>query len=245
MEKVQETDLYKLKKFFTDIRFYMGKSVLDGVMGEAYADNINNPNFAILIARQYCFMSGKIDECNLKKIIDENLKTYKLIPADNLKTLIEDIYGNNINKSERYSIKKDVIFDISKLEKMAKNLHLDFEIKKIDENLANRIKIDNFIKINDNYKENGIGYCCIKDNEIIGVASSNIFYKDGIEVNIKVREDFRRKGIATILASNLILECLKENKKISWDAANMNSVKLAEKLGFEYDSTYNIYNFTT
>ena len=31
--------------------------------------------------------------------------------------------------------------------------------------------------------------------------------------------------------------------KISWDAANTNSVGLAQKLGFEYDSTYNTYNF--
>ena len=31
--------------------------------------------------------------------------------------------------------------------------------------------------------------------------------------------------------------------KISWDATNTNSVGLAQKLGFEYDSTYNTYNF--
>ena len=79
------------------------------------------------------------------------------------------------------------------------------------------------------------------NNEIIGVASSNIFYKDWIEVNIGVKENYRRRGIATAMAANLILECLRENKKISWDADNMNSVRLAQKLGFEYDSTYDIY----
>lgn len=80
-------------------------------------------------------------------------------------------------------------------------------------------------------------------NKIIGVASSNIFYKDGIEVNIKVEEQYRREGIATAMASKLILECLEQNKKISWDAANMNSVGLAQKLGFKYDSTYHFYSF--
>lgn len=43
------------------------------------------------------------------------------------------------------------------------------------------------------------------------------------------------------MAANLILECLRENKKISWDAYNINSVKLAEKLGFEFDSAYDTY----
>ena len=41
----------------------------------------------------------------------------------------------------------------------------------------------------------------------------------------------------------LLNECLNQNKKISWDAANTNSVGLAQKLGFEYDSIYNTYNF--
>lgn len=45
------------------------------------------------------------------------------------------------------------------------------------------------------------------------------------------------------MASKLILLCLECGKKISWDAANLNSLKLAKKLGFEYDSTYNIYSF--
>ena len=79
------------------------------------------------------------------------------------------------------------------------------------------------------------------NKEIIGVASSNIFYKDGIEVNIRVKENYRRRGIATAMAANLILECLRENKKISWDAYNINSLKLAEKLGFEFDSAYDTY----
>ena len=97
-------DLKNLKYLFDDIRFYMGHSVLDGKMGEAYADNIYTPKFAILIVRKYCFMSGIIDATTLKKVIDEKLRLYTIIPSDNLKLLIESIYENNINKSERYSI---------------------------------------------------------------------------------------------------------------------------------------------
>ena len=122
---------------------------------------------------------------------------------------------------------------------------LDYKFVRIDQKIADRIKKENFINITDDYKENGIGYCCIYDNDIIGVASSNIIYNDGIEVNVKVQDNFRRKGIATILASKLILECIKENKTISWDAANLNSVGLATKLGFEYDSPYDTYMIKT
>lgn len=234
-------DLNKLRYLFKDIRFYMGNSVLDGLMGRAYADNIDNPKFAILIVRSYCFMSGNLEKQNLKELIDNKLNGYKIIPSDNLKTAIEELFGDNVNKTERYSLKKDPEFDKERLQDYVGKISKDYNFQKIDKMLAEKIKETQFINITDNYEKYGIGYCCIYNNEIVGVASSNIFYKDGIEVNIKVKEEHRRKGIATALASQLILECLKQNKKISWDASNLNSVGLAQKLGFEYDSTYSTY----
>lgn len=243
LEKVENKNLGKLRNLFKDIRFYMGHSVLDGTMGEAYVDNISNPNFAILTVRKYCFMSGNIEKENLYKLINNKLKQYIIIPSDNLKIVIEEIFKDNVNKLERYSIKKNPVFNKKKLQEYINKVPKEYNIQAIDKKIADRVKEEKFINITDNYEKNGVGYYCIYNNEIIGVASSNIFYKGGIEVNIKVKDEYRRKGIATALASKLILKCLEENKKISWDAANLWSVGLAEKLGFEYDSTYNIYKF--
>lgn len=240
---IDKNDLLKIKHFFKDIRFFMGNSILDGTMGEAYVDNIQKPKIAFLVVRSYCFISGNIDEKNLKEMIDKKFRGYELVPSDNIANQIEKIYSNNIQKSQRYSMKKDVVFDIEKLYRLANSLGHDFKLVKIDEILAKKIKEIEFINITDNYKRNGIGFCCMIHNEIIGVASSNIFYKDGIEVNIKVKKEYRRKGVATAMAAQLIIECLKQNKKVSWDAANTCSVSLAQKLGFKYDSTYSIYNF--
>lgn len=241
--KVENKNLEKLRNLFKDIRFFMGHSVLDGNMGEAYVDNISNPNFAILIVRKYCFMSGNIEKESLYELINNKLKQYILIPSDNLKIVIEEIYKDNITKLERYSIKKKPVFDRKKLQKYITKVPAKYSLQEIDKNAAERIKKEKFISITDDYEKNGVGYYCIFNNEIIGVASSDIFYKDGIEVNIKVKDEYRREGIATALSSKLILKCLEENKKISWDAANLWSVGLAEKLGFEYDFTYNIYKF--
>ncbi len=69
------------------------------------------------------------------------------------------------------------------------------------------------------------------EDEIIWVASSNIFYKDGIEVNIKVKEKYRRKKIATVLTAKLILDCLKVNKKISWDCYQYEFSSTSSKIG--------------
>ena len=40
IDKKEELD--RTKDFFQDIRFYMGKSVLDGMMGQAYVDDFIN-----------------------------------------------------------------------------------------------------------------------------------------------------------------------------------------------------------
>jgi len=54
--------LENMRNLFTDIRFYMGRSVLDGLMGEAYVDDIESPKFGILLVREYCFISGNIEK---------------------------------------------------------------------------------------------------------------------------------------------------------------------------------------
>ena len=55
MIKLNNNQMYKIEPLFNDIKFYMGKSVLDGTMGEAYTDNIEDPTIAYLLVRQYCF----------------------------------------------------------------------------------------------------------------------------------------------------------------------------------------------
>lgn len=105
-EVTEQKNLKEIKILFNDIRFYMGNSVLDGVMGKAFVDNVRNPNIAFLVVRNYCFISGNIDNKDLKDIIDKNFKEYILIPSNDIASKIEKIYSHNIQKSQRYSIKK-------------------------------------------------------------------------------------------------------------------------------------------
>ncbi|MBE5820760.1 MAG: GNAT family N-acetyltransferase [Clostridiales bacterium] len=235
--------LENMRNLFTDIRFYMGRSVLDGLMGEAYVDDIESPKFGILLVREYCFISGNIEKNILRDMLKSEFKDYKIIPDDRNKVIIEEIFQKDINILQRYSFYKEPKFNIEQLKDNIKKIKEPYKIVKVNENIACKIRDNNFIRITDNYKERGIGCCCIIDENIIGVATSNIIYNEGIEVNIKVSEEYRRKGIASALASYLIIMCVDRNLKVSWDAANLNSVGLAKKLGFIYAGPYNIYTF--
>ena len=81
----------------------------------------------------------------------------------------------------------------------------------------------------------------MKSGRIVAGASSYTRYIEGIEIEVDTVPKERRKGLATIASAALILRCLDEGLYPSWDAQNMNSVHLAEKLGYEFDHEYTAY----
>jgi predicted GNAT family acetyltransferase len=78
----------------------------------------------------------------------------------------------------------------------------------------------------------------------MSAAFSSLVCSQGIEISVYVEEAYRRQGVATALCSKLLLECLGQNLRPSWDAANDKSVKLAEKLGYRYLEQYDAYHHT-
>lgn len=66
-------------------------------------------------------------------------------------------------------------------------------------------------------------------------------YDEGIEIEIATRLKYRCKELAAICASKLIIECIKRGLYPSWDAANIETVSLSEKLGYHFDKEYIAY----
>ena len=88
-EVTDQKNLKEIKILFNDIRFYMGNSVLDGVMGKVFVDNVRNPNIAFLVVRNYCFISGNIDDKDLK--IDSVIAKGKIV-VENGKAITDNIF---------------------------------------------------------------------------------------------------------------------------------------------------------
>ena len=247
MKKLEKENLTIAKKFFKEIKFYMTKTALQGYMGEVFVDNLENPDFACVLLGRFFFIDGNPNNKLAKKVlasIDDYYKT--IIANENWFEAIEDVYKDKFEIDYRYSIKKDTKFDKEKLNKLILDKSEEYEIKPIDKEIYKIIKATNSfstnIKMTTDYEKYGIGFCAInKDNEIVAVITSNGIYDDGVEINIKIEENDRGKGLGTILSAKMILECLERKLYPSWDAANLDSVGLAEKLGYEVDSKYIIY----
>ena len=151
-------------------------------------------------------------------------------------------------KVTRYAIKKDTVFDRSMLRGEMEKLPAGYELKRIDADIYDQCLADpatrDFVaafESKEKYLRLGRGMVILKGGKIVSGASSYTRYKEGIEIEVDTVEPERRKHLATIACSALILNCLAEGLYPSWDAQNMNSVHLAEKLGYELDHAYTAY----
>ena len=78
-------------------------------------------------------------------------------------------------------------------------------------------------------------------DEIVSAASSYARSRDAIDIEIDTVKAERRRGLASAAAAGLILQCLDEGLYPAWDAANKMSVRLTEKLGYEFSREYVCY----
>lgn len=226
-------------------------SCLQGVMGHIYADNIENPTSAMAILGDFCFFAGKPSEelvafkpawCGQDFIIAVG-------QSHQWGKLIETYYGTRAKKVVRYAMKKEQdIFDKNELKRIVSQLAPAYTINPIGEAdyLACKKEVwsrDLVSQFSDwqTYEKYGVGVVIKSDGVIVSGASSYSAYLEGIEIEIDTQEEYRRRGFAYICSAMLILKCLERGLYPSWDAQNLWSVALAEKLGYHFDYEYDAY----
>lgn len=223
-------------------------SCLQGVMGNIYTTNFKNPTSAMAILGDFSFFAGepctelaafKPDWCTQDFII--------MVPQnEDWQNIIVDHYGSRAKIVSRYATKKEPdIFNRVKLKKVISELSEDYRVCPIDESTYHLCKMEDWSRDlvsqfpdYEAYKKSGLGFVICKDHKIVSGASSYTRYREGIEIEVDTKEEYRRQGLAYVCGAKLILECQKRNLYPSWDAQNKNSLALAEKLGYHYSHSY-------
>ena len=220
-------------------------SCLQKVMGKIYVTDLEKPQSAFAFVGCFAFYAGVPD----KELIMEKPDGFVIMAPQNEKwaDCIEGCYPD-AKKVSRYAIKMDTKFDKDLLHKYIERLPEGYELKDIDENIYDLCLADpvtrDFVSSfgsKEEFLDIGRGVVVIKSGRIVAGASSYTRYNEGIEIEVDTVEEERRKGLATAVSAALILRCLDESLYPSWDAQNMNSVHLAEKLGYEFDHEYTAY----
>lgn len=242
------TDTRKVSPLFDGWDETLIWSCLQRVMGNIYADDCDHPTAAMTVLGDFAFFAGNPSMELVKTLPAWHSQDFIIMVPQNdrWKELILQCYGEKASVVSRYAIKKEPqIFDREKLAKAAASLPESYTLSMIDERLYHLCKSEAWsadlvaqFPTYDRFYKLGLGVVVCKDGCIVSGASSYSRYRDGIEIEIDTREDFRRKGLAYICGAKLILECLERNLYPSWDAQNKASVALAEKLGYHYSHTY-------
>ena len=220
-------------------------SCLQKVMGKVFVTDIDNPSSAMAFVGCFAFVAGVPDK---ELVLGKPEGFVIMVPRnDAWAAVIEECFPD-ARKVTRYAIRKDTKFDVPRLQKIVAGLPDGYELRKIDSEIYDLCLTDpvtrDFVSAfnsKEKYLELGRGMVILKDGKFVSGASSYTRYKEGIEIEVDTIESERRKGLATVVCSALILNCLNEGLYPSWDAHNMNSVHLAEKFGYEFDHEYIAY----
>ena len=224
-------------------------SCLQGHMGVLVTDNDGNPASAMINSGDFCFFAG-----NPNTEFFSSISGYKLLaPKDKRwEEAIENYYGNRVNKILRYAIKKEPgVFDKEKLTSFINRLPECYELTFFNEEIYNMARNEEWsadlcsrFSTYAKYREKAFGTAILYEGKLVSGASPYGIYDGGIDIEIDTKPEFRQKGLATVCGAKLILACLDKGIYPSWDAHDLRSVSLAEKLGYHLDHPYVTYELS-
>ena len=227
-------------------------AALEGIMGSCHALTQENPKSALIIQGDFFFFAGDPEPALLDHLPEGWKGTCRLLTprTEEWSAAIEARYGAAAARETRYAIKKEPdIFDAEKLRQAVSGAPA--AIRPIDEALYHKCleaswsrDLVNRYETWEVYHRLALGFVAVSEGEILSGASCYSTYSRGIEIEIDTHPDHRRKGLAYGCGAALILECLSRGLYPSWDAANLASVALAEKLGYHFSHEYPVYYFS-
>jgi len=224
-------------------------SCLQQVMGKVFVTDPVRPRSAMAFVGCFAFMAGKPE----RELVLAKPEGFVIMTPQNeaWAALIEECWPD-ARKATRYAIRKDTRFDRTELQRIAGRLPAGYELKAIDAAMYDLCLEDpvtaDFVSSfgsREKYLELGRGVVILKDGRIVSGASSYTRYREGIEIEVDTVPEERRRGLAGAACAALILRCLDEGLYPSWDAQNMDSVRIAEKLGYEFDHEYIVYELSS
>lgn len=237
------TDLERIAPLFDGWQETMVWSCLQGIMGRA--DWNREYTAARITSGDFCFFAGRPD----RTLVETASAPILAARTEEWHGLIEEVWGRRAVRETRYAILKEPdVFDTGKLAAYAAALPEGYALRMVDEALVPALLAEawsrDFCSAFDSpadFTRRGLGVVATYDGVPVAGAGSYCVYRGGIEIEIDTRADHRRRGLATACGARLILECLERGLYPSWDAIDLRSAALAEKLGYHRGEPYPVY----
>jgi RimJ/RimL family protein N-acetyltransferase len=218
-------------------------------MGKAFVDDLEHPTvFEIELSHFFCYFAGNVASPAGHEMI-RHLPPYRMLfpSSPGWMEVAREAHGDRLVRLTRYSFSSEKL-SLEHVERLLTVSPFRDRVKRIDAAIARSLSngSDSVFEISDfdspeDFAQRGIGYGLMEGDALMGVAYSSLVCSRGIEVSLFVMPEYRRQGAATALASALLKWCLENNLEPHWDAANIESCRLAEKLGYVQTGTYDAF----
>lgn len=220
---------------------------VEGQMGRAYVDHPERPTAWCINVGPFWYFAGVAGGPGGRALLAEFPPHNLLMPSPpEWIGAAREMFGDRLVTFPRYS------FDAESLSEVHLNAILDTSphrehVRRVDTGLLARP--DNYVEYDDfdsaeDFLDRGIAYTMLEGGTLAGAAYSSLVCNRGIEVSLFVDEPYRRRGIATALSAALLLECVRRGLRPNWDAGNLASCALAEKLGYTPTGVYKSYYYS-
>ena len=225
--------------------------VIEGQMGKAFVDDVQHPSVFRIEVGPFFYFAGDVTSAG-GQVMLENLTPYTLLmpSAPGWIEAGKTMYGERLAGFTRYSFSSERV-SAEHLDHLCQASAFREDVRQMDLPFAAQLWGQDhgevpFVDLSDfdsarDFVQRGIGFYLEKHGTVVGAAYSSLVCSRGIEVSLFILDDYRRQGIATILASRLLKWCIENNAEANWDAANPESCRLAEKLGYIQTGEYQDY----
>lgn len=237
-----------VRRLFDNYPYLHGSvtAAVEGGMGKIFADSKTNPCVALAVL-DFSFLAGDPGHKN-SSLIFNHLRPGDIViaPTPTWRHRVTAKYAGEFGLYHREAFRSDK-FDVSRLKQFCHSLPDGFILKQVELEEVPKFKADlhpalvyNF-RSHEEFIKRGIGLGILHKGMFVSGVSSAAIGGGKLEVEIQTHRQFRRRGLARIAASALILHCLEHGIEPCWDAANEASSALAKQLGFHSTGKYDAY----
>lgn len=116
----------------------------------------------------------------------------------------------------------------------------EFTLARMDEALAERLGLPPSWRSPREFVQEGLGFAILSGEQIVSSCTSVFACRRGLEMDVNTAEEFRGRGLASIVAAAFIRECLRQGRAPNWECfwENEPSTQLALKLGYQIKEDY-------
>jgi GNAT superfamily N-acetyltransferase len=221
--------------------------VLEGHVGQAFADDLAAPTVARLDCGPFAALAGDPASATARDLVRHAPIDWVTPETDAWRALLEAEFAGRIRRIDFVELAATSL-DAGRLEALSHALPKGFTLAGLDAQLTEALirdlgkqwLLDSYASMDD-FLARGIGYVVLCEGRVVASAASAVSSSRAIDIDIEVAPAHRRKGLGAAAGAALALECLRRDIEPLWLASNSVSVHLAEKLGYTACGEYETF----